>query len=124
MLTLSMLGRSTFIKSVEKEDPKTTLFANMDSKIVGLDGEGEVRSGTVGELCMRSPNVAKGYWQNTKATENSFAKDRWPRTWDAATIDGSGNLSLPTRVQVRLAFLPYTITALKPRPLGPHQSRQ
>ena len=76
------------------------LFANIEAKVVDFNGEDEVHIGNEGELCIRGPNVAKGYWQNPDATEKSFGKDGWLRTGDAATIDESGNLSVLARVQV------------------------
>ena len=94
------------MKSMENEDGKTALFPNIETKVVDFDRDEEVQSGAAGELCMRGPNAAKGYWQNMEATEKSFAKDGWLRTGDAATIDGSGSLSVLARVQVRQPFSP------------------
>ena len=60
----------------------------------------------VGELCIRGPNVAQGYWQDSEATEKSFTKDGWLRTGDATKINKSGYLSVLARVQVSLFSLP------------------
>ena len=109
---------------MDKEDGKTSLFPNIETKVIDFDRDEEVHGGTAGELCVRGPIVAKGYWQNMEATEKSFAKDGWLRTGDAATVDGSGSFSVLARVQVRPPFSHYTITALKSRPLGSHQGRQ
>ena len=89
-------------KSLENEGGETLLFANTEAKVVDFNGEEEVHVGREGELCMRGPNVAKGYWQNHEATEKSFAKDGWLRTGDAAIIDDLENLSVLARVQVSL----------------------
>ena len=94
------------MKSLESEDGKSMLFANLEAKVVSFNGEEEVHVGTKGELCMRGPSVAKGYWQNPDATEKSFGKDGWLRTGDAATIDEFGNLSILARVEVSLVSLP------------------
>ena len=91
---------------MENEGVGTLLFANTEAKVVGFDGEEEVHAGQKGELRVRGPNVAKGYWQNGEATEKSFANDGWLRTGDAATIDDLGNLSVLARVQVSRILLP------------------
>ncbi len=72
----------------------------MEAKIVAFDGHEELDNGAAGELCIRGPNVAKGYWRNPKGTEQSFATDGWLWTGDAAMIDSSGNLGVLVRVQV------------------------
>ena len=89
--------------SLESEDGEALLFANMEAKVVDFNGEEEVHVGTEGELCIRGPNVAKGYWKNPEATEKSFVKDGWLRTGDVATINESGNLSILGRANVSLA---------------------
>ena len=94
------------MKSLENEDRATLLFANMEAKIVNFDAEEEAPVGTEGELCIRGPNVAKGYWQNHEATAKSFARDGWLRTGDVARIGKCGNLNVLARVQVSLFPLP------------------
>ena len=87
----------------------------MKAKVVDFNGEEEVHIGNEGELCIRGPNVAKGYWRNPDATEKSFGKDGWLRTGDAATIDAAGNLSVLARVQVSCdsPFRKYALTPLE-----------
>jgi long-subunit acyl-CoA synthetase (AMP-forming) len=35
---------------------------------------------TSGELHVKGPNVFKGYWKNSKATQEAFTQDGWFRT--------------------------------------------
>jgi long-chain acyl-CoA synthetase len=50
----------------------------------------EVRSGEPGELCVRGPQVMKGYWQRADETAKVLDGDGWLRTGDMARMDGDG----------------------------------
>ena len=49
----------------------------------------EVGLGEVGEICVRGPNVMKGYWNLPEDTQAAFFGD-WFRTGDLGTRDGDG----------------------------------
>jgi long-chain acyl-CoA synthetase len=59
-----------------------------EMKIVGPDGE-TLAPGEVGELWGKGPNVVIGYWNNPKATAETFV-DGWVKTGDLARIDEEG----------------------------------
>jgi long-chain acyl-CoA synthetase len=46
--------------------------------------------GEPGELCVRGPQVMKGYWQRPEATEQVMYPDGFLRTGDIATMDARG----------------------------------
>ncbi|MEO6076680.1 MAG: AMP-binding protein [Dokdonella sp.] len=46
--------------------------------------------GEVGELCIRGPQVMKGYWNRPDETEKVMTKDGWLRTGDIARMDENG----------------------------------
>jgi long-chain acyl-CoA synthetase len=46
--------------------------------------------GEVGELCVRGPQVMKGYWHRSDETAKVLAADGWLRTGDIARIDEKG----------------------------------
>jgi len=50
-----------------------------------------------GELCVRGPQVMKGYWERPEETEKSFYEGGWFRTGDIATIDKEGWLRIVDR---------------------------
>jgi len=55
-----------------------------------LDDQGqELPKGRIGEICVRGPNVMKGYWQQPEATREAFFGD-WFRTGDLGTEDEEG----------------------------------
>ncbi len=57
-----------------------------EAKIMNADGSAEVAVGEIGELWVKGPMVAKGYWNNPAATAQTFV-DGWLRTGDVARID-------------------------------------
>jgi long-chain acyl-CoA synthetase len=59
-----------------------------DLKVVGEDGSA-LPAGSVGELCIRGPNVVKGYWNKPEATAASF-REGWLHTGDVVRIDEEG----------------------------------
>ena len=64
-------------------------------KIVDSDGK-EVNQGEVGEILIKGPNITPGYWNNKKATEDSFIKG-WLKTGDAAQMDDEGFIYIVDR---------------------------
>ncbi|MFC9518249.1 class I adenylate-forming enzyme family protein [Nocardiaceae bacterium NPDC056970] len=52
--------------------------------------------GMEGEVCVRSPFVMLGYWNDPVATENSITQDRWLRTGDFGVVE-NGRLRLTGR---------------------------
>jgi long-chain acyl-CoA synthetase len=65
-------------------------LADTDCKIVDLiDGTREVRPGEAGELCIKGPQVMKGYWHNPDET-GRVLRDGWLFTGDIARIDDDG----------------------------------
>jgi len=44
----------------------------------------------VGELCLRGPHVARGYWNQPEATAQAFDAEGWLHTGDLARVDCEG----------------------------------
>ncbi|MGK8523753.1 class I adenylate-forming enzyme family protein [Nocardia asteroides] len=55
-----------------------------------------VPDGTEGEICVRSPYVMSGYWQDEAATAAAITPDRWLRTGDIGVLE-DGRLRLSGR---------------------------
>jgi long-chain acyl-CoA synthetase len=61
-----------------------------ECKIVDLEtGEREVGVGEEGELCLRGPQVMKGYWNKPEETAEAL-RDGWLHTGDVARMDEDG----------------------------------
>jgi len=62
------------------------------------DDEGrEVASGEAGELCVKGPQVMKGYYKRPEDTARAFTHDGFLRTGDVATIDADGFVRIVDR---------------------------
>jgi steroid-24-oyl-CoA synthetase len=68
-----------------------------DARVAGTDGQW-LGTGEVGELCFRSPQVVKGYWNDEAATAESF-RDGWFHTGDVGYIDGDGFVYVVDRLK-------------------------
>ena len=60
-----------------------------DACLKDEDGN-DVPVGEVGELCIRGPQVMKGYWQRPKETAEVLDGDGWLHTGDMAKMDEKG----------------------------------
>jgi len=60
------------------------------------DGGARLPCGMIGEICVRGPNVMKGYWNQPDATAESFFGE-WLRTGDLGYKDGDGYLFIVDR---------------------------
>ena len=66
------------------------LVPGQEARIVREDGT-EADVDEPGELYLRGKNVALGYWDNEKATRETFVEDGWLRTGDGFKVDKDGN---------------------------------
>lgn len=57
----------------------------------------EMPVGEVGELCIKGPQVMKGYWQNQAATDEMLDADGWLKTGDIAVIQPDGYMRIVDR---------------------------
>jgi long-chain acyl-CoA synthetase len=57
----------------------------------------ELAFGEVGELCIKGPQVMKGYWQRQDATAEILDADGWLKTGDIAVIQPDGYMRIVDR---------------------------
>ena len=55
--------------------------------------------GERGELCIRGPQVMKGYWQREEATREVIDDDNWLHTGDIAVMDEHGYFTIVDRLK-------------------------
>ncbi|MCL6688831.1 long-chain-fatty-acid--CoA ligase FadD1 [Pseudomonas sp. R3.Fl] len=61
------------------------------------DAGNELPLGERGELCVKGPQVMKGYWQRQEATDEILDADGWLRTGDVAIIQEDGYMRIVDR---------------------------
>ena len=67
------------------------------STIVLDDDGNEVPRNKEGELCIKGPNVFRGYWGNETATRDAFTEDGWFKTGDIVEVDDDGFIFIKDR---------------------------
>lgn len=70
--------------------------ANTICKVIGENGE-DLPIGESGELCVKGPQVMKGYWQRPEATAETIDEDGWIKTGDMAVILENGFMKVVDR---------------------------
>lgn len=64
------------------------VLANMQYKLADTDAAG------AGELCVKGPNVMKGYYRNPEATAEVFDGEGFFHTGDLVRLDAAGNVTI------------------------------
>lgn len=64
-----------------------SIMAHTDVEIRD-DNDGKCPDGTVGEILVRSPSCALGYFEDPERTMATFSADGWVRTGDLGRLDG------------------------------------
>lgn len=74
--------------------------------VVDPETRQRVACGVIGEVWARGPNVARGYWQNQAASQETFAAEiigepgvSWLRTGDLGCLDTRGELFVTGRIK-------------------------
>ncbi|AMX02765.1 AMP-binding protein [Microbulbifer thermotolerans] len=65
-------------------------------KVVDENGN-DLPNNSPGELCVRGPQVMKGYWQRPEATAEVLDSEGWLRTGDMAVIQDDGYIKIVDR---------------------------
>jgi len=69
---------------------------NTEAAILDDDGK-PLPVGEVGEICIRGPQVMKGYWNRPDETAKAFTADGWLRTGDMGLMDDKGSFRITDR---------------------------
>ena len=83
---------------------------NIELKFESLTEPGQdAAPGEPGELCIRGPNVMKGYWKNPEATAKAMTKDGFFRSGDVARMDADGFVFIVDRTKDMLLCGGYNV---------------
>ena len=68
------------------------------TEVAIFDERGDaVEIGETGEICVRGPQVMRGYWNAPEETARTFTADGWLRTGDMGRMDGRGYVEFTER---------------------------
>jgi len=71
-----------------------------DTRVKVVDEKGhQLPNGEAGELCVKGPQVMKGYWQRSEETAKVLSLDGWFSTGDIAKIDDAGYIRIVDRIK-------------------------
>ncbi len=85
------------IEGLRKPQSVGPAVPGVEMKIADEHGN-ELPHGTVGEICVRGPNVMKGYWKQPEETAKSFFGE-WFRTGDLGTEDDDHYFYIVDRIK-------------------------
>ncbi|MFV9473021.1 AMP-binding protein [Advenella sp. RU8] len=89
-VTINPLDQHDFNGSIGLPVPSTELSVRDDK------GK-EMGTGEVGEICVKGPQVMKGYWNNPEETQKVFDRDGFLHTGDMGYVDADGFVYLVDR---------------------------
>jgi acyl-CoA synthetase (AMP-forming)/AMP-acid ligase II len=82
---------------------------NMESKLVDVVTGAALGVGERGEICVRGPNVMRGYWNDAEATALTIDADGWLHTGDVGHADVDGYFYVVDRVKELIKYKGYQV---------------
>ncbi|MBI5879204.1 MAG: AMP-binding protein [Chloroflexi bacterium] len=80
------------------------LLPNMQCKIIDVSTGAELGPNQRGEICVRGPNIMRGYLNNTVATDSTLDKHGWLHTGDVGFVDDEGHTFVVDRVKELIKY--------------------
>lgn len=90
IISANLLNNQSFNGSVGLPLPSTDV-AILD------EADHPLGLGEIGEICVKGPQVMKGYWNRPEETAATFTADGWLRTGDIGRLDEHGHLFIEDR---------------------------
>jgi long-chain acyl-CoA synthetase len=100
MTETAPLGTFTPREGARKRGSCGVPYPGTEMKFIDVaDPEREVKLGERGEICVKGPNVTKGYWKQPEATANAMTADGFFRTGDVGYMDEDGFVYIVDRTK-------------------------
>lgn len=110
MTETSPTGTFTPVYGMRKAGSCGMPLPNIELKFESLTDPGTwAPLGEAGELCIKGPNVMKGYWKNEDATSKSMTTDGFFRSGDVARMDSDGFVFIVDRTKDMLLCGGYNV---------------
>ncbi|MDT5121795.1 MAG: hypothetical protein QOC96_1277 [Acidobacteriota bacterium] len=105
------MTESSPVTHISSEDPAETKYGsvgqcipNTECKIVDLETGAELESGQEGEICVRGPQVMKGYLNRPEATAQTIDAEGWLHTGDIGYADEDGHFFIVDRAKELIKY--------------------
>jgi long-chain acyl-CoA synthetase len=110
MTETSPTGTFTPARGIRKAGSCGMPLPGIHLKLMSLDDPSkEAAIGEPGELCIKGPNVMKGYWNNEAATAASMTPDGYFKSGDVAKMDADGFFYIVDRTKDMLLCGGYNV---------------
>ncbi|XP_010259826.1 PREDICTED: 4-coumarate--CoA ligase 2-like [Nelumbo nucifera] len=81
-----------------------TVLRNAEIKIIDLESGKSLHRNEAGEICIRGPQIMKGYLNNQEATQRTIDKEGWLHTGDIGYIDDDDELFIVDRLKELIKY--------------------
>jgi long-chain acyl-CoA synthetase len=116
-VTMQATGAPSFRSGTRKPGTVGVPVFDTEISIRPLGGGDPLPAGERGEVCIRGPQVMRGYWRRPDATAESIDADGWFHTGDVGILDEDGYLAIVDRTKDMLLYKGYNVF---PRELEEH----
>jgi malonyl-CoA/methylmalonyl-CoA synthetase len=86
------------LQGVKKPGSIGLPLPNVEARIVNLESFQDLRTGEIGEIWLKGPNITPGYWRKPRETEAVFVNG-WFRTGDLGKKDEDGYYYISDRLK-------------------------
>ena len=108
-VTMQATGNPTFRSGTRKAGTVGVPVFDTEITIRPLGGGDPLPAGERGEVCIRGPQVMRGYAHRPDATAESIDADGWFHTGDVGVLDEDGYLSIVDRTKDMLLYKGYNV---------------
>jgi long-chain acyl-CoA synthetase len=116
-VTMQATGNPTFRSGIRKPGTVGLPVFDTEISIRPLGGGEPLPVGERGEVCIRGPQVMRGYAHRPEATAEAIDADGWFHSGDVGVLDEDGYLSIVDRTKDMLLYNGYNVF---PRELEEH----
>jgi long-chain acyl-CoA synthetase len=108
-VTMQATGNPSFLSGTRKPGTVGVPVFDTEISIRPLGGGDPLPPGERGEVCIRGPQVMRGYAHRPDATAESIDANGWFHTGDVGTLDEDGYLSIVDRTKDMLLYKGYNV---------------
>ncbi|KAF5305709.1 hypothetical protein FQR65_LT07606 [Abscondita terminalis] len=103
-------GLCTIQRSSNKFVTIGQVISNMSIKIIDIETKAILGAKEVGEICVKSASIMKGYFNNPAETENSFDEDGFYRTGDVGYYDQNKYFFVVGRIKELIKYKGFQVS--------------